>query len=273
MTTTDTYLATGFRDVDVGSDTGKMVACLRFLEGLPSFRAYKARALEAMRVGPGDRVADLGCGLGFDTARLAEITGPTGKIFGVDSSRILLNAAERASAGLQGVEFRHADIHDLPFESGSLDAVRVDRTLQHVEDPQKVIAEMARVLKPGGRLVAAEPDWFTFVIDSEDPDWTGRVVKRWRGSFRNPAIGRQLLRRIRQEGLADTWMEGFILLADGLDVADRVYDLSATVGLLEAEHPGQGARSWLDRVQESDRHIPVSASVTLFLAGGEKPLT
>ncbi len=268
--TDESYLAMGFRDVDRNSDIGKLLACLRFMERLPSFALYKSRSIDLMNPEPGHTTVDLGCGLGFDVQRLAGLTGPAGLAIGVDNSNTLLRAAGRAHAG---AEFIQSDIHQLPFESDSVDSIRVDRVLQHIEDPGKVISEMARVLKPGGRMVCAEPDWFTFVIDSDDLATTGKVIGRWRNSFRNPAIGRQLLRRIRQEGFRNTLMEGYILLADGLHAADIVYDLSATARMQENEDREDSRifSLWLDSLVKRDRRLPVTASVTLFLASGQKP--
>ena len=268
------YLATGFRDVDQEPDLEKLADCLRFLHALPSFGVYKARSLEKMKVNPGDKVVDLGCGLGLDVWSLARLVSPEGVAIGIDESQKLLDLARMAGPPDRSVHFEHGDIHRLPLENASVDAVRIDRTLQHVERPIEVIAEMSRVLKPGGRMVCAEPDWFTFVIDADDQEMMSLVVEKWRGSFRNPYMGRQLLRHIREQGLNDTWMEGFILLAEGLEAVDLAYDLRKTVNLLATQN-GEKARrleAWLENLYTRNKHTAVTASVTLFLAGGRKPI-
>jgi len=214
-------LATGFRDVDSDSDIGKLTTCLRFVDTLPSFQAYKKMSVERLRLKPGDRVVDIGCGLGFDVPRLADMVAPGGSSLGIDISEKLLNAAKRAFGHHEGVSFQQGDIHNLEIPANSVDAIRVDRTLQHVQDPQRVISEMVRVLKPGARLVCAEPDWSTFVIDAENDEMTDLVIQTWKSSFRNPHIGRQLLRRIRAEGIQNIWADGFILLADGVKAASK----------------------------------------------------
>src|SRR5262245_39051734 len=90
------YLATGFRDVDAASGT-KMARCLNFLDSLPSFQEYKASILGAINPQPGDIVADLGCGLGFDVLRFASSVAPGGRTIGVDSSLTLLRSARTRS--------------------------------------------------------------------------------------------------------------------------------------------------------------------------------
>ncbi len=246
------YLASAFRDVDNNSDPGKLVACLRFMQGLPSFVAYKRTSIERLRLKPGDTVLDLGCGLGFDVPKLANVVGPEGRSIGIDNSEKLLGEAKRAFGEYRGVSFEYGDIHDLDIRSQSIDGVRVDRTLQHVENPQRVISEMVRVLKPGGWLVCAEPDWSTFVIDADDNEVTTEVVQTWKNSFRNPHVGRQLLRRVRSEGLENTWAEGNILLADGIKAADVVYDIYATVDKIKAQNAEGLADmdAWVNDLQE-----------------------
>lgn len=274
----DGYLATGFRDVDDSANVGKLVSCLKFMQGLPSFIAYKRRSIERLYLRPGNTAVDLGCGLGFDVPKLSEAVAPGGKAIGIDLSEKLLDAAKRMftnveSAGFQaGIEFVQGDIHALSLAANSVDGIRIDRTLQHVENPQQVISEMVRVTKPGGWVVCAEPDWFTFVIDADNPELTDRIIARWQKGFRNPRIGRQLLRRIRSEKLQNTWAEGFILLADGLDAVNIVYDIFATADKLKAEDSktADELEKWVENLRLRDKVEGITASVTLFLSGGQK---
>lgn len=188
----DSYLATGFRDVDKNCDIEKLVACLRFLEDLPSFDRYKKLSIERLRLKQGYTAVDVGCGLGFDVARIADAVSPGGSSIGIDTSEKLVHAARRAFGHYEGVSFERGDIHKIEMPTNSVDAIRVDRTLQHVRDPQKVISEMVRVLKPGGWLVCAEPDWSTFVIDADDNEirYGSPNMEQWvsKSAFRSSAL-------------------------------------------------------------------------------------
>ena len=152
------YLARGFRNVDAAA-VGKMARCLAYMDGLPAFQQYKTTILEMMKPQPDSLVADLGCGLGFDVRRLSKLVGPEGRAIGVDASLTLIESARAASEGFPAVEFIQADIQKLPFASGSSPLLQVDRTLQHVERPQAVLSEIFRTMRPGGRVVCADPDW------------------------------------------------------------------------------------------------------------------
>ncbi|MEW6137839.1 MAG: methyltransferase domain-containing protein [Thermodesulfobacteriota bacterium] len=268
----DGYLADGFRDVDSNTNVSKLEACLSFLEELPSVKTYKKKSIERLRLKQGDTVVDLGCGLGFDVAKMAQLVSPGGRSIGIDNSEKLLSSARRAFGDREGALFLQGDIHRLEIPSNSVDAIKVDRTLQHVEDPQKVISEMVRVLRPGGWMACAEPDWSTFVIDADSNEMTDTVVQAWTSAFRNPHIGRQLLRRVRAEGLENTWADGVVLLADGLSAADTVYDLYATVSRIKSENEEQSRAldAWVSEQAKRDAHEGVIACVAIFLAGGRK---
>lgn len=101
---------------------------------------------------------------------------------------------------------------------------------------------------------------------------TDTVVQAWTSAFRNAHIGRQLLRRVRAEGLENTWADGVVLLADGLSAADTVYDFYATVSRIKSENEEQSRAldAWVSEQAKRDAHEGVIAWVAIFLGGGRK---
>jgi SAM-dependent methyltransferase len=157
-------------------------------------------------------------------------------------------------------EFVVADARALPFADGEFAAARVERTLQHVADPGSVIAEMARVVRAGGRVVAAEPDWDTLVISGGDRQTTRVVLDELRGSTRNPAVGRTVAGHFADAGIA----------VDAVDaVAPVVRDATAARALFlldgAAERVGTDvARRWLHDLGEQSARGAFCAAVTVF---------
>jgi ubiquinone/menaquinone biosynthesis C-methylase UbiE len=100
-------------------------------------------------------VADVGSGTGFVAAGLAPLVA---RVYAVDASAAMLEAGKRNLAGFSNIEQRLADGATLPFEDATLDAVFANMYLHHCPDPFAAIAEMVRVLKPGGRLVITDMD-------------------------------------------------------------------------------------------------------------------
>ncbi len=118
---------------------------------------WRERAVDRAQVGPGSDALDVCCGTGDLALELRRRIGPDGRVVGSDFSEPMLELARRKS-GDEGlpVEFGWADALDLPYGDASFDAVTIGFGARNLADLDKGLAEMARVLRPGGRLVILE---------------------------------------------------------------------------------------------------------------------
>ena len=98
-------------------------------------------------------VGDLGCGTGQVSAALAPFVA---HVVAVDASAAMLQAAKRRLHGFDNVDLRRGDLESLPIDDGRLDAATLMLVLHHVPDPGRALTDVARVLKPGGRLVVVD---------------------------------------------------------------------------------------------------------------------
>jgi ubiquinone/menaquinone biosynthesis C-methylase UbiE len=224
-----TYLATGFRDADAEADVGKLVDCLEFLDDLPCFRAYKERSIDALCLTKAARAIDLCCGLGHDLLRMRRRAAHA-EVVGLDRSGSLLSVAGKELANERGITLVEGDARETGFPGGHFDAVRVDRSLQHIERPQEVVAEMARILKRGGRAVVCEPDWDTFRVTSSHEEEFEKAAAFWRGSFANPRAGWRAAGQLTREGMEVFLVEANLVLARSFEEADKVFDVRSTLG-------------------------------------------
>jgi arsenite methyltransferase len=119
------------------------------------FSAFR-QPTEWLNIRAGGIALDVGCGPGNVTASLARAAGPDALALGLDISEAMLARAVRAEAGPQ-VGFLRADAQRLPLRNETVDAVVSIAALQLVPDPAAALAEMARVLRPGGRLAVMVP--------------------------------------------------------------------------------------------------------------------
>ena len=125
------------------------------MNGLESVAEGKQERARLLGLRPGARAIDVGCGLGDDARALSRLVGQHGEVVGLDSSTALLERAQARCETEDGpVTFVAGDAHDLPFEAGIFDAARTERTLQHLEDPARVVGELAQVTRPGGVVLA-----------------------------------------------------------------------------------------------------------------------
>lgn len=145
--------------------------------------SVREAAIAKANLGPDMVVADIGTGTGYVAMGLAPLVH---KVYGVDASAEMLRVAEENmhQQGLTNVEFKMGDGLNLPFEDNSLDAVFANMYLHHIGEPLLAIAEMVRVLKPGGVLVITDEDehQHEWLHEEMDDVWLGfdrEQFRRW----------------------------------------------------------------------------------------------
>ena len=158
------------------------------------------------RLAPGARLLDCGCGPGAITVGLARRVAP-GLVVALDRepSQTELTRERAAAEGVDNVEVLVADVASLPFPEGSFDAVFSHALLEHLSRPVEALAEMRRVLAPGGMIAIAAPDFGAFLLAPPDPeveraaDYYRRIREAAGG---DPLAGRRLGVHLAEAGFS-----------------------------------------------------------------------
>jgi SAM-dependent methyltransferase len=212
-----------FRDAD-REQGDKLVRCLDFMGRLPFFQAYKAHSWRSLAIARGQVILDVACGTGSDLIQLATEHQDT-TFVGVDRSESFLKIAKARALLRPNVGFVFGDAQRLPFADCAIDAARIDRSLQHIGAPDIALKEMARVTRSGGRIVACEPDWGTFLLFNGAVADSMKVAELFQTSIRRPFIGRELAFLLKECGIADVRIHLHAFVTNRLEEADIIFDL------------------------------------------------
>jgi len=193
-------------------------------------------------IAPGETVLDLGSGAGFDAFLAAARVGPAGRVIGVDLTPEMIERA-RVNAEREGytnVEFRQGDIEALPVEDASVDLVISNCVLNLVPDKAAAFREIARVLRPGGRIAIAD-----IVLDKPLPQGLADDADAYCACVGGAVSRAQYLRGLEAAGLVDVRVvseaDAIGLLAGAscdpsLPGGRRAQDLAAYTGIATSIH-------------------------------------
>ena len=147
---------------------------------------------------PGETVLDLGSGPGLDALLAARAVGPRGRVIGVDMTPDMLARARAvaAEAGVTWIEFREGRLESLPVEDASVDAVTSNCVINLVPDKEAVFREVARVLRPGGRMVVSD-----IILDGDLPPVVARDLLAWAGCIAGAVPRQRYFAMIESAGL------------------------------------------------------------------------
>jgi SAM-dependent methyltransferase len=173
----------------------------------PDVVGQRARFLQLVAAKPGERLLDVGMGPGFLAYDLAPIVGESGLVAGADSSQVMVELARKRCEGRGPCDFRLGDATALPYEDARFDAVVSMQVYEYVADMQQALAEVRRVLRPGGRVFILDTDWDSVVWNTADPARMRRVLDAWDEHLHDPHLPAKLPGLLARAGFALTHVE------------------------------------------------------------------
>ncbi|MDF3301250.1 methyltransferase domain-containing protein [Streptomyces tropicalis] len=199
----ETAPGSGFRTQHIAAtDVQRLVAALDLQDAAAGVRRLRSWTHDTLAPRSGQRVLDVGSGTGSQTVRLADAVGPEGEACGVEPNPGLRAVAEeRAAAAGSRARFTDGDALALPAADGSVDLVWCERVLQHLTEADRAVAEMARVVRPGGRVALLDTDWATTILHPGEPEVMAAYTAAAVAAAANPYAGRRLAGQLEAAGL------------------------------------------------------------------------
>jgi ubiquinone/menaquinone biosynthesis C-methylase UbiE len=260
------------------ADVIEMAAFLEKHALTPDTQAVNQKLCSVIDPKHGERLLEVGSGSGLLCRMLAPKLQPDGRIVGLDISPEFLAEAQKyadQTGKYDPIVFQAGQAEALPYAAASFDGAFAARLLLHASDPDAAVRELARVVKPAGRVVVMDWDFGTVSVDHPDRELTRRLLE-WRSDHHggNNWSGRQLWRRMVAAGLQNLrvhpWVSLALTTADGLTqslwrAAQNARDAGA---ISPAEHD-----AWVTELEARLQHNTFFASITYFIVEGSTGLS
>jgi len=218
----------------------------------PEIVRQRMRTLEMLKPNVGESILDVGCGPGLLAQDLAIEVGPEGKVVGIDTSGSMLELAERRCADLPQVEFVEGDAKSLVADDATYDAAVCVQVLLYVEEPNEVLKEIHRALKPGGRIVIMETDWRGMVLNNGDQALTDTMAAAWDRKVPSPNLPARLGPMLRQQGFTAVAVEAFPLVSTSYrreGFSGGMLAQFASLARQDGSVSEAASRAWLDDIK------------------------
>ena len=270
----------GYESVDDDSSASVLLAAMDATAGWEATVLLRSWEREHVRLSPGQRLLDVGCGLGDAGLALGTDLEDRGEVVGIDASAAMVAAARsRASAVACRTRFEVGDAVALDEPDASFDVVRCERTLQWLADPAAAVRQMARVVRPEGLVSLLDTDWSTFELQVDNDEIAKMVHDAMQTERRRPSnVGRRLVDLAHGAGLevlgqtkathrSNDWNP------DRSPAPAGCFSMtSLAANLVETGHLAEGRDSWfVDSVHDAARNGRFALALTMFAVVARRP--
>lgn len=222
----------------------------------------------------GEHILEVGCGSGLMCRLIAPFVSPKGHITGIDLNPEVIQFARKYASqeNLSSlITFEVGDAEAIPYSNNSFHGAFAARLLLYIQNPQKVIRELIRVVRPGGRIVLMDWDFETVVVDHLNRELTRRILQ-WRTDHKdgNNWSGRQLFRLMKSQGLSTVKVYPVITMAKSENNSLTQSLRHGALGAFDNKVINQEEyKAWLTEFEILLRDRLFFASIVYFIAYGE----
>ena len=228
----------------------------------------RQKTLATLDLKSGDRVLDIGCGVGFLAYEMAIQVGESGLVICLDQNKEMISHAKQRCKNVRQTEFYEGDAGKLPVEDHSLDAVSCTQVLLYVENVSLVLTEIKRVLKPGGRVLIVETDWRGVILNSADDFLTQQIFSAWDTTVPSPNLPVHLRPLLKKHGFSKIQAEAIPILNTGYSPSNFSHGVIKWIAK-NAEKKGviskEQTKDWLTDLEKLEKEDSYFFCVNRFL--------
>ena len=228
----------------------------------------RQKTLATLDLKSGERVLDIGCGVGFLAYEMAIQVRELGLVICLDQNQEMISHAKQLCKNVRQTEFYEGDAGKLPVEDHSLDAVSCTQVLLYVENVSLVLTEIKRVLKPGGRVVIVETDWRGVILNSADGSLTQQIFSAWDTTVPSPNLPVHLRPLLKKHGFSKIQVEAIPILNTGYSPSNFSHGVIKWIAK-NAEKKGviskEQTKDWLTDFEKLEKEDSYFFCVNRFL--------
>jgi arsenite methyltransferase len=236
----------------------------------------RLRVLAALNLQSDDHVLDIGSGNGFLVRQIADILGSSGRAIGVDLSDAMTLMARGLCDGLANTEFETANATKLPFDDNAFDVVTATQCLSYVDEIEVALAEIHRVVKPGGRVVLLDTDWDTLVWNCTNQSLMNKIMRSYKSIYVDAHLPRSFTNKLSDAGFK-------IMDRSSHTIVNWTHNLNTYAGLQinfvkaiaqnDCSVSEEDLHEWLQDLQEIERAGECFFSLNRYIFCAEKPIS
>jgi SAM-dependent methyltransferase len=219
----------------------------------PGGIAQRLAVLQSLTLEIGHAAVDVGCGGGHLVREMANSVGDGGRAVGLDISDEQVKSANEYCSGLEAAQCLVGDAKDMNFEDASFDRLASIRTLEYIDDVPAALAEIRRVLRPGGVAALVSVLWDQFRFHGPEPDLNEKILEAFRGHCPHQALPMQLPKMLVSSGFVGAVQKPVALFERSLNencygfwVSKLVAGFAMNAGVLKED-----AELWLEQLQQA----------------------
>ena len=214
------------------------------------------RTLTNLDLKPGEKVFDIGCGVGFLSYDMALLVGNKGEVIGLDKNAEMISGAKKRCKNLSQARFYVGDATNLSERNQYFDAVSCTQVLLYVNDVSKVISEIKRILKPGGRVIIVETDWRGVVLNSMDDNLTRKIFSAWDSAVPSPNLPSHLGPLLKKNGFSKVEVDAVPILNTEYSSRNFSYEMMKWISKNAVKQKVFNERErthWISKLEELER--------------------